>query len=47
MPPVSLNLDGHGIDRLSDLISAWALAGLAQQTFTARPDVVEGRSQSG
>jgi AcrR family transcriptional regulator len=30
MPPVSLNLDEPGIDRLSALISAWALTGLAQ-----------------
>jgi AcrR family transcriptional regulator len=30
MPPVSLNLDEPGIDRLSALVSAWALAGLAQ-----------------
>src|SRR6478736_2228027 len=30
MPPVSLNLDESGVDRLSALISAWALAGLAQ-----------------
>ena len=30
MPPVSLNLDEPGLDRLSALISAWALAGLAQ-----------------
>ena len=30
MPPVSLNLDEPGVDRLSALISAWALAGLAQ-----------------
>ena len=36
MPPVSLNLDEPGVDRLSALISAWALAGLAPQTSTAR-----------
>ena len=30
MPPVSLNLDAPGVDRLSGLISAWALTGLAQ-----------------
>ena len=29
MPPVSLNLDEPGVERLSALISAWALAGLA------------------
>ena len=36
MPPVSLNLDEPGVDRLSALISAWALVGLAPQTSTAR-----------
>ena len=36
MPPVSLNLDEPGVDRLSALISEWALAGLAPQTSTAR-----------
>jgi TetR/AcrR family transcriptional regulator, regulator of cefoperazone and chloramphenicol sensitivity len=30
MPPVSLNLDDAGVERLSTLISGWALAGLAQ-----------------
>ena len=30
MPPVSLNLDEPGVERLSALVSAWALAGLAQ-----------------
>jgi hypothetical protein len=30
MPPVSLNLDETGIDRISALISAWAVAGLTQ-----------------
>jgi hypothetical protein len=30
MPPVSLNLDQASVDRLSALISAWALEGLAQ-----------------
>ena len=32
MPPVSLNLDDAGVERLSTLISGWALAGLAQAT---------------
>jgi hypothetical protein len=30
LPPVSLKLDEPGVDRLSALISAWALAGLGQ-----------------
>jgi hypothetical protein len=30
MPPVSLDLDDAGVKRLSNLISGWALAGLAQ-----------------
>jgi hypothetical protein len=30
LPPVSLNLDVTGVNRLSALISAWALAGLGQ-----------------
>jgi TetR/AcrR family transcriptional regulator, regulator of cefoperazone and chloramphenicol sensitivity len=30
LPPVSITLDEAGVDRLSALISAWALAGLAQ-----------------
>jgi TetR/AcrR family transcriptional regulator, regulator of cefoperazone and chloramphenicol sensitivity len=30
MPPVSLNLDDAGVERLSTLISGWALVGLAQ-----------------
>jgi Domain of unknown function (DUF4440) len=30
MPPVSLDLDDAGVERLSALISRWALAGLAQ-----------------
>jgi hypothetical protein len=30
MPPVSLKLNEPAVDRLSALISGWALAGLAQ-----------------
>ena len=30
IPRVSLNLDEPGVERLSALVSAWALAGLAQ-----------------
>ena len=36
MPPVSLNLDASGVDRLSALISAWALTGLAQANVGSR-----------
>jgi AcrR family transcriptional regulator len=35
MPPVSLALDEPGVDRLSTLISEWALAGLAQANIQA------------
>jgi methenyltetrahydromethanopterin cyclohydrolase len=37
MPPVSLALDEPAVDRLSALISGWALAGLAQANVHGSP----------
>jgi AcrR family transcriptional regulator len=36
-PPVSLGFDEAGVDRLTTLVGAWALAGLAQAEPTAVP----------
>jgi AcrR family transcriptional regulator len=36
MPPVSLNLDNTGVERLSVLISGWVLRGLAQENANAQ-----------
>ena len=33
-PPVSLDFDEAGVDRLTTLVGAWALAGLAQAEST-------------
>jgi AcrR family transcriptional regulator len=35
LPPVSINFDETSVDRLSALVSAWALAGLAQENVHA------------
>jgi hypothetical protein len=37
MPPVSLKLNEPAVDRLSALISGWALAGLAQANAHGSP----------